>query len=196
MAMNDTKAVLVIITAGNCGHCNTLKKKLPTIIPKIASEANVKVVEVPLTSMSSQIDTNKYPADLARYKKWYPSMILFSGSEWDTAMSNTGSTITLNGIILNGKIGANGNAVTDESKKMIDPGDAGKVIAWINQSKSSLPTSSQSNGGERRTVEVVPLVGNPTYGSPIVTQNTNTGNYLFTEPQKNVCNMKIYTKRD
>lgn len=196
--------VLVIITAGNCGHCKNLKKVWADIKPKIISATGVQIVEVELSSMNSPIDTSKFPSDLKRYKMWYPMAILFSLSEWRDAMSNTQSTIKLNGKVVGGKFSSEGVLIMDKSKTF-SPADSDRLIDWIKEtidsgvgapsiSRSESAITTISTMGNNNNVAVIPLVANPSRGAPYIPQTSSNTNYVGTQ-KMNVCGMRI-TKRE
>lgn len=130
--------VVVFITADNCGHCRTLKEKLPDIEAALIGLGGVRIVKVPLPSIGSQIDTSRYPAGLNNYLKWFPMILLIPGAKWDQAMSNTKSNTDLSAFIMNGTM-ENGSPKHGGSSYSLDKSG---IIAWVSSHLSSLPSSS------------------------------------------------------
>ena len=80
------KHVFIVITAENCGYCTKFKSETwPTLKPKLINSGRLTVVEISLETMSeinSEAFSDKYPIDLRRYAKWFPTFILCTYSSW------------------------------------------------------------------------------------------------------------------
>lgn len=139
-------AVLVIVTAVGCGHCNKIKSDFESIRKEVASIGNVELVHVDLSSTGAKLNTELYPSDLQRYLSFFPMAILFSSSEWEEAQKNTKSPIKLNGIIMNANFNAKGfvehlGTTPGVPSKYAIAG--GKLSQWINDNIKSPKFATQ-----------------------------------------------------
>ena len=135
----NSKPVLVVITAGNCGHCRNLKQVWPDIQQAIEGTGLVRVVNIPLEMMSSPIDTNVYPSDLKTYKLWFPMFLLVSGSTWNEAMSNTQAEVPLQAKVMSGEVRPDGRIQI--SSNPVYPLNKENIINWIRATIPDLPSS-------------------------------------------------------
>lgn len=101
--MTESKPVFVMCTAADCGACNNLRPRWPPILQAIQNLGTVRTVEIKLPQMGAQASSLGYPKDIQRYIAWWPTAFLFTGKNWDEAMSNKDTK--LDGIIFNGIVG-------------------------------------------------------------------------------------------
>lgn len=151
------RPVFVLMTAENCGHCIALKKN-PDGWNAIEQELNasglVRVVKVELPTTDSKAEAGKYPSDINRYLRWFPSAALFSGSNWNEAMTNPATK--LNGIILSGDFDASGVPQYKPGKYLLKKGS---TLEWVKENVGSLHNSRG----------VQPLVPN-SFNKPLINQ--------------------------
>lgn len=99
----EPKGVLILLTAGNCGHCHQFKDNIwykskdGPLKDKIINDGKVSIIEINLPSTSSTLD-NKYPVDLQRYVSWFPSLMLFTNDDWAAGLNGA----PLHGVVYNG----------------------------------------------------------------------------------------------
>lgn len=103
----DSKCVFVLVTAANCPHCSRFRKEWPEIRQALMETQLVEEpVDIEVVKLSDQPDPKKYPPDLSRWVKWFPTFILVSKSSWLKAQP--GQNGRLEGVIFNGVMEANG----------------------------------------------------------------------------------------
>jgi hypothetical protein len=162
------KATLVFTSAKTCPACINFANVWPEIKKKLASP-NLEIVEISLANTGSQIDA-KYPKNLSRYVKWYPTFSLFRSDTWKEALSNSGIDYPLGGYVFNGDFDQKG--VLNMRNKFIPDGDpiypltAEGLSSWIKQTglvSESTPTVNKVSNSQplqfNKTV-FVPFVGN------------------------------------
>lgn len=146
----DTKPVLVLITADNCGFCKQLKQQWANIKREILN-LNVRVVEINLPTMSTRIDSNLYPKDLQNYQGWYPMLLLISGNIWNVAMVNKNNT-KLDAQVMNGEW-VDGTSLRPVQ---IHRNDKEGITAWISDALSKVNNATlisiHGNRNENKTV--------------------------------------------
>jgi len=81
----DSKHVFCVITAAKCPHCKTFRKDWDDIRRTIEATGLVRIVDIELNSTNEVPNPEKYPKDLARYVKWFPTFLLFTGKSWNAA---------------------------------------------------------------------------------------------------------------
>lgn len=222
--MSGSKPVLVIMTAGNCGACQSLKKVWPSMKAEIEKKNLVTIVEADRPQMKDKLGSD-FPSDLNRYTKWFPMFILFDGTEWAAASSGG----QLNGVIFHGIIERGGSP--EYAKNSNYSMKAEGIIQWIQDNIMKLMTdvrykdttgifdSPKSEIQPIKTTAVAPLlkpspiqplvpkVTNPTQGKPdlkIVLSNgqtvpiktvTGSTSYVGTEELISTCQTLLQTRR-
>lgn len=120
--MSRKPPVLVFISARDCGKCKEFREKSWPSIKKTVEDAKGKIVlmEVDLGKMSDDLPQH-LPADLDRYRGWYPIFMLFTAESWDESkhLENVG--------IFNGRMRPGLNANPELTGK--EGWD--KLIPWI-----------------------------------------------------------------
>lgn len=113
--MFTSKPVLVVVTAANCGFCKKLHQRWNPIRESIQSLEKVRLMELNVSHIGADVSNNGYPKDMQRYVTWYPTVLLFSGDNWDKVIK--GEETKLYGRIMNGEVG---NPYPSEQKYNID----------------------------------------------------------------------------
>jgi hypothetical protein len=113
----EPKPVFCLVTAMKCPHCTQFRQDWGEIRRTIESTGLVRIVDIELVSTADVPSAEKYPKDLARYVKWFPTFLLFSGKSWNAASPELASydgrnqgDLKIDGTIFNGSMDANGNA--------------------------------------------------------------------------------------
>jgi hypothetical protein len=113
----EPKPVFCLVTAMKCPHCTQFRQDWGEIRRAIESTGLVRIVDIELISTSDLPSSEKYPKDLGRYVKWFPTFLLFSGKSWNSSSpeltsfnGRNQSDLKLDGTIFNGSMDANGNA--------------------------------------------------------------------------------------
>ena len=85
------KHVFVVITAGNCGFCSSFKTTVwPELKPKLVKSDLLHIVEISLNKMEdfySADISQKYPSDLSRFVKGFPTFLLCTYESWNSGGS-------------------------------------------------------------------------------------------------------------
>jgi len=222
--MSKSLPVLVIMTAGNCGACQALKKVWPDMKKKIEETGLVTIVEADRPSMKDKLGS-EFPSDLNRYSAWFPMFILFDGKEWAAGG-------TLNGVVFHGKVETGQRPEYSKNTKYSMKAEG--LIEWIKDHLDELNTSTKTNtfalSSKTETKPVfnlptvgpsvapllkantiqplVPKVANPTQGKPdlksvvmgngqVTAIKTVTGSttYVGTEELINTCQSFLQTRR-
>lgn len=100
----EPKSVFVLVTASQCPHCKNFRKDWPEIKQALIDSQLVEIVDIEVVKLSDQPDPKKYPPDLARWVKWFPTFVLVSKSSWTNAQP--GQNGRLDGTIFNGVMDA------------------------------------------------------------------------------------------
>ena len=112
----ESKPVFCLVTANKCPHCTAFRQEWGEIRRAIEATGLVRIVDIELNSTSDVPSPDKYPKDLARYVKWFPTFILFTGKSWNTSspdlatFDGRNAEVKLEGVIFNGVFDPNGNA--------------------------------------------------------------------------------------
>lgn len=220
--MSKSLPVLVIMTAGNCGACQALKKVWPDMKKKIEETGLVTIVEADRPSMKDKLGS-EFPSDLNRYSAWFPMFILFDGKEWAAGG-------TLNGIVFHGKVESGQRPEYSKNSKYSMKVEG--IVEWIKDHLDELNASASPKanvfalGPKSETLPVlskttvapllkpttiqplVPKVANPTQGKPdlksVVMNNgqvtaiktvTGSTTYVGTEELINTCQSFLQTRR-
>ena len=168
---------LVIIKADNCGHCRNLTEKLPKItkaIREFDSQLNIEIVALP--SMSSKIDTSKYPAGLSEYAIRFPMILLVPAATWKKATKKLSDNVEIRkGVQVMNMVWENGKL---ESKYGYDFRESEGFIKWLQDSYKNEDYKKYSKAGETvgadtgataEKVETKPSPKSPPKASPVVT---------------------------
>lgn len=140
----DSKPVFVIATAKTCLWCHTFRQNWEEIRQAIENTGIVRIVDIEVNSINELPSSDKYPRDLSRWVRWYPTFLLFKGRLWDHAMPGPNkdvSTAVLEGSIFNGYITRSkaefirGPAPTKET-----------LLEWIRKEVASFGDVSGSTG--------------------------------------------------
>ena len=137
----DARPVFVLVTATTCGACVNFKKSVWKSGDRsgyrevLSKNSSIRLIEIEVPNMATKPDANLYPASLAKWVRWYPTMFLFSGNSWNDALpkSRKGSG-ELEGVILNGEM-VNGVPTS----KQEGPREPGYINSWIAKNLSSNP---------------------------------------------------------
>ena len=100
----EPKSVFVLVTASQCPHCKNFRRDWPEIKQALIDSQLVEIVDIEVVKLSDQPDPKKYPPDLARWVKWFPTFVLVSKSSWINAQP--GQNGRLEGTIFNGVVDA------------------------------------------------------------------------------------------
>lgn len=102
----EPKCVLILVTVSICAHCVRFREDWPKTKQALQETQLVDIVDIELNKFSDRPDPQKYPSDLSRWVKWFPTFILVSKSSWTNAQP--GKNGRLEGVIFNGYMGAMG----------------------------------------------------------------------------------------
>jgi thiol-disulfide isomerase/thioredoxin len=73
---------LVVVFAGNCGHCVNLQPQWPSIEAALRKTfLQLEIVVIHLPRMDSPIPS-KYPKSLNKHVRSFPTVLLVSSTEW------------------------------------------------------------------------------------------------------------------
>lgn len=170
----ENRHALILITADDCGHCKSLKKEWPSIEPNILSISSIRIIQIPLSSMSSSIDISRYPRGLKKYKRWFPMLLLVPSQNWNAAISHLGDEVELDAEIMNG-VFRGGKSEIEGAVAMTSD----NIINWIERSLKKEKFKSGASGPK------IPF--NPSTSSSYVkTVGSSTSS---------VCNAKIISRR-
>jgi thiol-disulfide isomerase/thioredoxin len=112
MSVEDLRPILVIVTANGCGACDALKRDLlaKDFIKNIQkSNPEIRVKHINLDDTNSPMPRDS-PFALSQAIRWFPSMYLVGGREWNKASSPdmVGKYVSLGNIkCFNGRMGSN-----------------------------------------------------------------------------------------
>lgn len=85
MSINNN--VVVLMKAGDCGHCKIFMNVWPQICAAMKRvESSLQFVLVPLPTMRSPIPPN-FPSCLKDTCPWFPFIMMIDGKEWQEAMN-------------------------------------------------------------------------------------------------------------
>lgn len=103
----EHKSVFILVTVSVCAHCVRFREDWPEIKQALLETQLVDIVDIELNKFSDRPDPQKYPSDLSRWVKWFPTFILVSKSSWTNAQPGPANG-RLEGAIFNGNMGAMG----------------------------------------------------------------------------------------
>lgn len=176
----ESKPVFCLVTAMKCPHCTAFRQDWGEIRRAIESTGLVRIVDIELNSTADFPNPEKYPKDLARYVKWFPTFILFTGKSWNAASpelnrfdGRTANEMKLDGVIFNGDMDSNGNAKyihryapsKDNLINWIQNELKGEVMSSPQQSLSLLSPTRESSSMNIRSP--TPGSSSPTNLSPV-----------------------------
>jgi hypothetical protein len=83
----DTRPVLVVVSAGNCGACQTWEKQkgFDQVRDKVLEDGHVRYEHIKVAKMGDAFD-KKYPQKLSQFVRYYPTFILINGKDWNNAL--------------------------------------------------------------------------------------------------------------
>lgn len=86
----SNKWVLVVITAKTCGACHNFL----SVWPKLKAELQQTFPNLVIVEISQNTTTNvfpgAYPSALGSWCQWFPTLLLFKKSAWDTGVLSDG----------------------------------------------------------------------------------------------------------
>ncbi len=117
----EKKHVFVILTAGDCYHCQTFKDKYLDELRREITERNLaRLIYLDVDSTNHVFSTDFHP-DFSKYISWYPTFLLFEQNSWLNHKSS------LKGSVMNGEfINDDLNLIT---KYAIDTKG---ILNWLN----------------------------------------------------------------
>jgi thiol-disulfide isomerase/thioredoxin len=85
----DSRNILIIVSAENCGACKYYKenKHFETIKEKLAKDGIVRFEHIEIKKMGDSLD-KKYPEILSKWLRFYPIFILINGKDWNNGMKD------------------------------------------------------------------------------------------------------------
>lgn len=134
MSSADTRPILVIVSAGNCGACQNAEKtgiftKIKTDISTTLVDDNkvsiVRVEHIKKPKIDDPID-QIYPQVLNKWARWFPIFILINGKDWNDKMANIDEK-SPNIEVFNGRL-VEGMVMQGNPGSMMD---YSKVPEWI-----------------------------------------------------------------
>lgn len=153
--MTDNRAILLLISANNCGVCTELKTKRLGDVRKVIQEYPINFIEVNLERTSDMLPI-VYPLRLREYARWFPMLMYITRAEWDKAI-NDKPRLNADGRPVpsydpNPQIFA--AEIRDGKPDFIrgsPPIDAVSVRDWLNRvrANSVLPKASTDNGTKK-----------------------------------------------
>ena len=89
MSSVDTRSVLLLVSAGDCGACKYYEtnKIFDQIKEAIAKDNLVRYEHIKLEKMNSGVD-KKYPEIINRWIRSYPTFILINGKDWNNGLKD------------------------------------------------------------------------------------------------------------
>jgi hypothetical protein len=137
-----TKPVFVLITSGQCGHCvNFLKDGWKDMRSALEHLGTVKVKHIDLPK-GGRIDRDsqtgeKYPDDINRFIRWYPTILLVDGNSWERG-DKLDSVVVFNGVMKDGELVGNNSA---------NPMTTSGVKNWISENLATVSSGHSYRGG-------------------------------------------------
>lgn len=164
MDTSDARPVIVLITAKTCSHCHTFRSKVwSDLKPRLETDGRLRIVEIDLETTESKPSTD-HPQDLRRFIRWFPMLLVASGSSWNHAKKNP--TAKLQATVFSGQV--NGDHVTYQPGP---PANRDTVFSWLEdelknpgfvavaQRPKVVFTNDGRPLGAQRPIDVVPTVG-------------------------------------
>jgi hypothetical protein len=204
----ESKPVFCLVTAMKCPHCTVFRQEWPEIRRAIEATGLVRVVDIEVNSTRDTPNPEKYPKDLARYIKWFPTFVLFTAKSWNAASPELTSTdvrqgkeAKLDGVVFNGVFNEKGEAsYVPKSTPTKD-----NLIAWIqneikNDTGHSVPTSllssTRDSGVTTRTGSLeTPISPSRIHTATPVVSATGSGTGTFYVPTAgSVCRLHFRPK--
>jgi len=145
-----SRAVLAVVSSKQCRHCmDFYRDTWPELSSELKNISGIEVVEIKLETLSSPLDTSKYPSGLSKYLKWFPMLILVPTASYQQGLLNKDAKI--NPVIMNGKANDSGVEYSNEGYRM----DKASILRWIN---TSLEKPQFVNTPQNPTTSIKPLV--------------------------------------
>lgn len=140
--MDRKKYTIVLVTAGNCSHCNVLKQSAWPSVSTWLAKNNFRIVTISVNKVGDPLPGG-YPSELSKYARWYPTLIAVDNKSWDSG--SLGNAFIMNGVMRDGK------AVMTNDYDV----DSEGIKRWVeslpdNSFQDYIPTSGQMRGGSRR----------------------------------------------
>lgn len=213
-----SKPVFVLVTAKNCGACAHFKQTWPSVKLELESLGQIRIIEIDVPSIGVHTGDN-FPQDLNRWVGWYPSMLLFNGSSWDTGMkaveemkkskdmgdkTKPRTKIELEGSIFRGHFSSDGRPEPEEGPML----NATNISSWVQTelaspkfqrkgSKSAVVTSTSGSSSSR--TENLPILSllsssgsNPSSGAVgRVAQSSSSNNTNDSDYKPSRCRLRI-----
>jgi len=124
-AVADSRNVLVIVTANGCGACTQFKKNnLDKLKKELQQSGVVRVEHIDVPAIGAPVPEG-YPTQLNSWIRWYPTLILVNGKDWNEKCANVSNSSppieVFNGVVVDGKID-----MARDSRKNYD-----ELLNWI-----------------------------------------------------------------
>lgn len=155
--MTTNKNIFLLVTAGDCFHCNGFKKNVwPNLKSKLDKRNDIQIIHIELPLLSSTISKTEYHRDLSKFIKWYPTIMLFPSSLWNNFNSK------LEGEVMNGKFVKDVIEFDKESK--IGYTEI-SIIDWINKTLSTNSLFKSNFYGSKDKQTIILTNGNNVLGT-------------------------------
>lgn len=145
----DTRPVVLLVTANDCGACSKFYTPWSTdISPAISNLGNVRLewyAYPTMGSMPTTINGKAVPVDLANYVGWFPTLLLVPGTAWNNSMRDKDAPLNAEIFALDTYV----NGVPTRSKTI--PLTKEAILRWI---KDTVPkmTAHESKGETKSVV--------------------------------------------
>jgi hypothetical protein len=85
----DSRNILIVISAENCGACKHYKesKIFDNVKTKLAEDGIVRFEHIEVKKIGDPVD-KKYPEILGKWSRFYPIFILINGKDWNNGMKD------------------------------------------------------------------------------------------------------------
>lgn len=208
----DSRSIFVLATAKTCPHCTDFRRNWDHIKSQIEATNLVRIIDIEVNSTSETPDLTKYPRDLSRWVRWYPTFLLFKGKSWDAAVPGPGRDVSgavLDGSIFNGYITPlkaefiRGSPPTRENLLDWIKREVGNMTESVSSSSilsmlaagSTPPTTAAAaaaDGYRNGPVQPQPQPNVPTSRPNIIlTGNQGSDSYYVPTTGSNVCRLKL-----
>lgn len=132
----DTRNILVVVSADNCGACKFYEEKkiFESIKKQIESDGHVRYEHIKVKTVGEAVDS-KYPQAINKWIRWYPTFILINGKDWNNKFENfdekSPNVEIFNARIIDGVISSLGNQTLQQGPD--------KIPEWIKNNIDNNP---------------------------------------------------------
>ena len=137
--MGDSRPIMILVTAGNCGNCQKFKPVWPKIRNNIEKLGVVRVHEAEVPVMFTSLPP-QFPKDLNRFIGFYPTFLLVEGNTWNASLNS--KDIKIDARVYNGEFSGGRMMIKDARLGYTED----NLISWINSEVKKHVVTKQNQG--------------------------------------------------